>query len=79
MIADSFTTSVIDVAEFKNDHEKFLKVDFDAIFNLLKKFFPFSTNPQTPASTKPTPSEREFNSASFDTSHAMRSHALVEI
>ena len=35
LIADYFVTSVIDVEDFKNDHEKDLKVDLGKIFNLM--------------------------------------------
>ena len=78
LIADHFVTSVIDVGDFKNDHEKNLKVDFGRIFNLFKSFSLFSTNAEPRHTSKHTPSDRELNSASFDTTCVLRSDALVE-
>ena len=50
LIADYFVTSVIDVEDFKNDHEKDLKVDLGKIFNLFRSFSLFSTDAQPRAS-----------------------------
>ena len=78
MYANNCTTDVIDVAEFKNNDEIFLEVDFAEFFNLLRMIIPFSTKPQPPLSTKFISSDREFNSASFGTSHVLGSRGLDE-
>ena len=78
MSAKNCTTDVIDVAEFKNDDKIFVKVQFVMFFNLLRIIIPFSTNPQPPPPTKFISSDREFNSASFGTSHVLGSCGLDE-
>ena len=78
LTSENSTTYVIDVADFKYHHKNFLKDDLGWIIDLLKGFFPFSCHAQLCPCTKFTQSERELNSASFDTGHVLGFHGLAK-